>query len=152
MLAELAAINAAYAVIKEVIGNGKELHEAGSHITNFFANKKKLEKRVEQAPPGSRNLLEEFFALEDARQKEKELRNFMNIAGRPGLLDDWDRFQKRVAAEEAAAFAQAERLRRLRILQEQERKEVLLLTISLAVLLLTIVGIIFGSIYILQYR
>ena len=67
MLAELAAINAAYAVIKEVVGNGRELHEAGTHISEFFSNKKKLEKKVEQAPQGSRNLLEEFFALEDAK-------------------------------------------------------------------------------------
>ena len=152
MLAELAAINAAYAVIKEVIGNGKELHEAGSHITNFFVNKKKLEKRVEQAPPGSRNLLEEFFALENARQKEQELRNFMNIAGRPGLLDDWDIFQKRVAAEEAAAFAQAERARRHAILRKAQDREDMMIAVSLAILLLTVVGVIFGSIYVLQYR
>lgn len=149
MLAELAAINAAYAVIKEVIGNGKELHEAGSHIGEFFSNKKKLEKKVEHAPPGSRNLLEEFFALEDAKQKEKELRNFMNIAGRPGLLDDWDRFQKKAAAEEAAAIAYAERQRRLRILQEEQRKEEIILATCVAVLLLTFVGIIFGFVYIM---
>jgi hypothetical protein len=152
MLAELAAINAAYAVIKEVIGNGRELHEAGSYISDFFSNKKKLEIKVEQAPTGSRNLLEEFFALEEAKQKERELRNFMNIAGRPGLLDDWDRFQRKAAAEEAAAFANAERIRRLRILQEEQRKEDIILAICVAVLLLTVVGIIFGSIYVLQYR
>ena len=151
MLAELAAINAAYAVIKEVIGNGKELHEAGSQIGQFFSNKKKLEKKVEQAPPGSRNLLEEFFALEDAKQKERELRNFMNIAGRPGLLDDWDRFQKKAIAEEAAAIAHAERQRRLRILQEEQKREEMILASCIAVLLLTFVAMIFGSIYILKH-
>ncbi len=151
MLAELAAINAAYAVIKEVIGNGKELHEAGSQIGNFFSNKKKLEKKVEQAPPGSRNLLEEFFALEDAKQKERELRNFMNIAGRPGLLDDWDRFQKKAAAEEAATVAYAERQRRLRILQEKQKKEEIILATCISVLLLMLVGVIFGFVY-LMYR
>lgn len=148
MLAELAAINAAYSVIKEVIGNGKELHEVGSQIGAFFSNKKKLEKKVEEAPPGSRNLLEEFFALEDARQKEKELRNFMLIAGRPGLLDDWDRFQKKAAAEEAAAIAYAERQRRLRILIEEQKKEEMILAGCVAVLLLTLAGIIFGFVYI----
>lgn len=152
MLAELAAINAAYAVIKEVIGNGRELHEAGSQISTFFSNKKKLEKKVEEAPPGSRNLLEEFFALEDARQKERELRNFMNIAGRPGLLDDWDRFQKKAIAEEAAAIAYAERQRRLRILIEEQKREDMILAGCVAVLLLTLVAMIFGSIYVLQYR
>jgi hypothetical protein len=149
MLAELAAINAAYAIIKEVIGNGKELHEVGSQIGAFFSNKKKLEKKVEEAPPGARNLLEEFFALEDARQKERELRNFMNIAGRPGLLDDWDRFQKKAAAEEAAAIAYAERQRRLRILQEEQRHEEMILAWCVAILLLMFVGIIFGFVYVM---
>ena len=148
MLAELAAINAAYAIIKEVIGNGKELHEAGSQIGSFFSNKKKLEKKVEEAPPGSRNLLEEFFALEDARQKEKELRNFMLIAGRPGLLDDWDRFQKKAVAEEAAAIAYAERQRRLRILIEEQKREEMILAGCVAALLLLLAGIIFGFVYI----
>lgn len=149
MLAELAAINAAYAVIKEVIGNGRELHEAGSQIGAFFSNKKKLEKKVEKAPPGDRNLLEEFFALEDAKQKEKELRNFMNIAGRPGLLDDWDRFQRKAAVEEAAAIAYAERQRRLRILLEEQKKEEMILAACVAVLLLLLVGIIFGFVYLM---
>ncbi len=149
MLAELAAINAAYAIIKEVIGNGKELHEAGSQIGAFFSNKKKLEKKVEEAPPGARNLLEEFFALEDAKQKEKELRNFMNIAGRPGLLDDWDRFQKKAAAEEAAAIAYAERQRRLRILIEEQKREEMILAWCVAILLLMFVGIIFGFVYVM---
>ena len=152
MLAELAAINAAYAVIKEVVGNGRELHEAGTHISEFFSNKKKLEKKVEQAPQGSRNLLAEFFALEDAKQKERELRNFMLIAGRPGLLEDWDRFQKKVAAEEAAAFAQAERKRRQAILQAEQDREDMILATCLVVLLLTIVGTIWGGIYVLHYR
>ena len=149
MLAELAAINAAYAIIKEVIGNGKELHEAGSQIGAFFSNKKKLEKKVEEAPPGARNLLEEFFALEDAKQKERELRNFMNIAGRPGLLDDWDRFQKKAAAEEAAAIAHAERQRRLRILIEEQEREEMILAWCVATLLLMFVGIIFGFVYVM---
>lgn len=148
MLAELAAINAAYSVIKEVIGNGKELHEVGSQIGSFFSNKKKLEKKVEEAPPGSRNLLEEFFALEDARQKERELRNFMNIAGRPGLLDDWDRFQKKAAAEEAAAIAYAERQKRLRILIEEQKREEMILAGCVAILILMLAGIIFGFVYI----
>ncbi len=148
MLAELAAINAAYSVIKEVISNGKELHEVGSHIGLFFSNKKRLEKKVEEAPPGSRNLLEEFFALEDARQKERELRNFMNIAGRPGLLDDWDRFQKKAAAEEAAAIAYAERQKRLQILIQEQKREEMILAGCVAFLFLVLAGIIFGFVYI----
>ena len=55
MLAELAAINAAYAVIKEVVGNGRELSEAGAQIGKFFSNKKKLEERVKSVPQKESN-------------------------------------------------------------------------------------------------
>jgi hypothetical protein len=36
MLAELAAINAAYAVIKEVVSNGRELGECASQLGSFL--------------------------------------------------------------------------------------------------------------------
>ncbi len=36
MLAELAAVNAAYAVIKEVVSNGRELGECAGQLGSFF--------------------------------------------------------------------------------------------------------------------
>lgn len=146
MLAELAAINAAYAVIKEVISNGQELHEAGSHIASFFTSKKELEKKVKAAPVNEASLLEEFFALEEARRKEKELRDFMLIAGRPGLLADWDKFQKN-----AVMAADNERKKRLKeLLRQQEQREQIMLIISLILLCGVIIAMIFGSVYIMN--
>ena len=40
MLAELAAANAAFAVIKQAVSNGKEIAAAGSAIAEFVALKK----------------------------------------------------------------------------------------------------------------
>lgn len=149
MIAELAAINAAYAVIKEVVGNGRELSEVGGHIVDFFSSKQQLEQRVKQSqqtPRSQGELLEEFMALEEARRKEKDLRDFMLIAGRPGLLQDWDRFQQKAAQDE-----EAERKRRLRALvQEQERRDELM-TIAGAILVIGImVALLFGFVWMAQ--
>ena len=145
MLAELAAINAAYAVIKEVICNGKELGECAGHLGNFFDNKKKLEKKVIEAPVTQRSQLEEFFALEEARRKEKELKDYMLIAGRPGLWDDWIRFQRAIAQKE---LEEAQARRRAALIAAQKEEELILMT-CIGILFFIFVGIIFGFVYII---
>jgi hypothetical protein len=145
MLAELAAINAAYAVIKEVICNGKELGECAGHLGNFFDNKKKLEKKVVEAPVTQRSQLEEFFALEEARRKEKELKDYMLIAGRPGLWDDWIRFQRAIAQKE---LEEAQARRRAALIAAQKEEELILMT-CIGILFFIFVGIIFGFVYII---
>jgi hypothetical protein len=145
MLAELAAINAAYGVIKEVISNGRELSECAGHLGKFFENKQKLEKKVVLAPVKERSQLEEFFALEEVRRKEKELKDYMLIAGRPGLWDDWVAFQQMHAkqqVEAAKARARAER-------EAAEKHEEMVLMICTGVLILVAVTIIFGFVYII---
>jgi hypothetical protein len=109
MLAELAAINAAYGVIKEVVGNGQELYAAGQHIAQFFNTKYELQKKLNEKPPDQRTQLEEFFALEEIKQKEQELKELMIIAGRPGLWDDWLRFQAEQARARREEIARLER-------------------------------------------
>ena len=47
MLAELAAANAAFAVIKTTISNGRELVDAGQALGNYFSAKSQLAKKVE---------------------------------------------------------------------------------------------------------
>ena len=94
MLAELAAANAAFAVIKSAVQNSGDLLKAGSAITNFVAAKEELtrrkNKKTGKGVPASD--LEEFLALEEIRQKEEELKQFMIYTGRPGLWSDWQKF------------------------------------------------------------
>ena len=143
MLAELAAINAAYAVIKEVVGNGRELSEAGAQIGKFFSNKKKLEEKVKSVPQKEANLLEEFFALEEVKRKEKELRDLMLIAGRPGLLADWDRFQLN-----ATVAANNQRTQKLKDSKKQkENNEEIMLYTCVGLIFVMLVGGIFGFLY-----
>ena len=101
MLAELAAANAAFQVIKQAVSNGKDIAAAGSAIAKFVGAKQDLERKSLKKGGGSD--LEEFMALEQIREKEEELKQMMIILGRPGLWHDWQRFQAkaRVARREA---------------------------------------------------
>jgi len=95
MLAELAAANAAFGVIKSFISNGKELASCGKQISDFVFAKEEIERKAKkQRAKGVRtNDLEEFMALEQLKQKEEELKQIMIYAGRPGLWADWQKFQ-----------------------------------------------------------
>ena len=95
MLAELAAANAAFGVIKSFISNGKELASCGKQISDFVFAKEQIEKKAKkQRAKGVRtNDLEEFMALEKIKQQEEELKQIMIYVGRPGLWQDWQRFQ-----------------------------------------------------------
>jgi len=94
MLAELAAANAAFSVIKSFISNGKELTGCAKHISDFVFAKEAIQKKAnKQKSKGGGADLEEFMALEDIREKEEELKKMMIYLGRPGLWQDWQEFQ-----------------------------------------------------------
>jgi hypothetical protein len=116
MIAEMMAINAAFGVIKEVVGNGKDLYDCGAQLASFFDNKASLQKKVNSAPPDRRGNLEEFFALEKIKQQEAELQQLMQWTGRPGLWDDWLQFQ----ADAARARREAEAAEKLRIYERRQ--------------------------------
>ena len=101
MLAELAAANAAFAVIKTAVQNGKEIAAAGNAIASFVGAKEDLQRKASKKGGGSD--LEEFMALEQIREQEEQLKQIMIYAGRPGLWGDWQRFQAkaRIARREA---------------------------------------------------
>jgi hypothetical protein len=114
MLAEIAAANAAFAVIKGALANGKELHQLGSRVFDYFDNKAKIQESVTKKGGGSD--LEEFMALEQLRQQEEELRERMVYAGRPGMWGDWQKFQAAAARKRREDKEKAER-------EAQRRKE-----------------------------
>jgi len=89
MLLELAAANAAFAVIKETIANGGDIMSAGQHIFKFFDSKSEISKKAS----GSGSDSEAFFALEQIKQHEIQLKELMIYQGRGGLWDEWLAFQ-----------------------------------------------------------
>lgn len=115
MLAELAAANAAFAIIKQTVSNSGDLLKAGKAISDFVNAKDELQKRGNKKKnsifrsPEKANALEEFLALEQIREREEELKQYMIYCGRPGLWNDWIRFQGETRVrrqEEAKALAQ----------------------------------------------
>ena len=108
MLAELAAANAAFAVIKTAVQNGKDIAAAGSAIASFVGAKEDLQKKAQKRGNGSD--LEEFMALEQIREQEEQLKQIMIYAGRPGLWADWQKFQAK--ARVARREAEEERIRK----------------------------------------
>jgi hypothetical protein len=149
MLAELAAINAAYGVIKEVVGNGQELYAAGQYVAQFFNTKYELQKKLNEKPPDQRNQLEEFFALEEIKAKEQELKELMIIAGRPGLWDDWLQFQ---ADQARARREEIARLEREAYLKRQRIKRWAEYTVAGLITAATVYGLASMIIFILSYN
>jgi len=115
MLAELAAANAAFSVIKTAVQNGKEIAAAGNAIAQFVGAKEDLQRKATKKGGGSD--LEEFMALEQIREQEEQLKQIMIYAGRPGLWGDWQKFQAkaRVARREAEEAAIRKRKKMLDI-------------------------------------
>jgi hypothetical protein len=95
MLVELAAANAAFAIIKEAVQNSGDLMNAGQALFQYFDSKSAIQKKYEAKAKNSKsNDMEEFFALEQLKKQETELRETMQYLGRAGLWDDWLKFQK----------------------------------------------------------
>jgi len=115
MLAELAAANAAFSVIKQAVQNSGDIAKAGSAIAKFVGAKEDLQRKANKKGGGSD--LEEFMALEQIREKEEQLKQFMIYCGRPGLWGDWQRFQAkaRIARREAEQAAKRKRKQILEI-------------------------------------
>ena len=114
MLAELAAANAAFAVIKEAVANGKEIYEAGDAVADYFGVKAELQNKAHEH--GYKSDMQAFQAAEQLKQYESSLKQMMIWQGRPGLWDDWLAFQKqmkdsREAAEKAEKAKKARRRR-----------------------------------------
>ena len=114
MLAELAAANAAFQVIKQAVSNGKDIAAAGSAIAKFVGAKQDLERKSLKKGGGSD--LEEFMALEQIREQEEQLKQIMIYTGRPGLWHDWQRFQAK-AREARKEAEQAARRKRKQIIE-----------------------------------
>jgi hypothetical protein len=118
MLAELAAANAAFAVIKAALANGKELSDIGGRVFDYFDNKAKIQEKATKKGGAERSDMEEFMALEKLKQQEEHLRESMVYAGRPGMWEDWVKFQAQAARrrrENKEAVARAAVLRKERM-------------------------------------
>ena len=119
MLAELAAANAAFGVIKQAISNSKELADVGKSITAFVGAEEDLKAKAEakKKSPWNKvlgkdaNLFEEFLALEKIQQQKAQLQSHMRLYGRPGMYDAWVEYQAEARKARKEAIAQREKER-----------------------------------------
>ena len=111
MLAELAAANAAFGVIKQAVQNSGDLARAGSAIAKFVGAKEDLEKKVAGKSKSSvgGSDLQAFLALEQVKEAEYQLKQIMIYTGRPRLWSDWQAFQAKCRTERREAQKKARR-------------------------------------------
>ena len=91
MLAELAAANAAFDVIKQTLANGREIYEAGEAMAQYFGLKTEIQKKAHQH--GYKSDLSAFMAAEQLAAQEEELKQMMIYQGRGGMWYEWLAFQ-----------------------------------------------------------
>ena len=148
MLAELAAANAAFAVIKGALANGKELSAIGGRVFDYFDNKAKLQEKATKKGGGERSDMEEFMALEQLKQQEEHLRESMIYAGRAGMWEDWLKFQAQAARRRREKREAIERAAILR----KAKMESLVEAIAIGIATLVLAGLlIYGIIVYMMY-
>lgn len=91
MIAELAAANAAFDVIKQTIQNGQEIYAAGEALAEYFGLKNEIQKKAHEH--GYKSDLQAFMAAEQLKAQEDELKQMMIYQGRSGMWNDWLAFQ-----------------------------------------------------------
>ena len=114
MLAEIAAANAAFAVIKTAIQNGRELADVAHKVGDYVNATEDLRRKGEQKKknPFYSGDLEEFMHLEKLKQQVEDLKQLMIYAGRPGLGMDWQKFQAEARVARQRAREQAAQRRK----------------------------------------
>ena len=116
MLAELAAFNAGFQIVKSTVAAGRDIASAAAGISKMVENKDAMHKRLQKKKNSIftttvESDLEEFMALESMKQNEAELKQIMIYTGRAGLHGDFLKFcaDARKARKEAERRAQQER-------------------------------------------
>ena len=119
MLAELAAANAAFGVIKTAISNSRELADCAKSITAFVGAEEDLKAKAEKKKKSPLNKVlgkdatdfEEFLALEKINQQKAQLQSHMRLYGRPGMYDAWVEYQAKARTARKEAQRQREKER-----------------------------------------
>ena len=137
MLAELAAANAAFDVIKQTLVNGREIYDAGEALAKYFGLKAEIAKKAHQH--GYKSDIAAFMAAEQLAAKENELREMMIYQGRGGMWDDWLAFQ---AEQKRNRDEVAKQARIVKIKKQQKIKEVMLIGVIIVTALVGLGAII----------
>ena len=131
MIAELAAANAAYDVIKQTVQNGQEIYQAAEAMAKYFGLKQEIQKKAHEH--GYKSDLEAFMALEQMKAQEEELKQMMIYQGRAGMWNDWLQYQAQMS--QSRKEAERDKIRAI-----QKRKQVLIDGSIVALAVATAIG------------
>ena len=141
MLAELAIINGAISTIKTTIAHGHDLSKAAKSIAKFVTAEEDIRERANAKKNSvfskllgkDSNDFEEFMYLEEIEQKKQELREVLQLYGRPGVYNDWIKFQSEARKKRQEA-------------KEEQKKalERLVRNIMISLLVIVVVGGLLG--------
>ena len=117
MIAELAAFNAAFGVVKTAIGHGRDIMSCAKQIGDMIGAEEQVRARGERKKNGLLSLLsgkeqndfEEFMALEKMREARKELMSMMQLYGRPGIKAEFLKFEADARKSRREAAIEAEK-------------------------------------------
>lgn len=87
-IAAIKVANDAIGAVKELLSNVDSISQVGSHLTKLADAKDEIKKKAEEGD------LDAFLQLEEIQKQEYQLKQMMIYQGRPGLWDDWQRFQQ----------------------------------------------------------
>ena len=119
VLETIMAANAAYAVIKSCLENGREVGGIVGQVGKFLSAEDELKeavKRKKNSPitaitGGSEGDWEEFQALERIQEQRRELESWCRLYGPPGTWDKWQLYQAEARKARKAAQKQKEKER-----------------------------------------
>jgi len=147
MIAELAAFNAAFGVVKAAVNNGRDLASCAKQIGDMIGAQEALQARGEKKKNSvwstlagkDTNDFEEFMALEKIKQQRKELLSALQLYGRPGLKDDFIRFEIEARKSRREAEIEAKKSRE-KVLEWAVGGTLMLLGIVAFVTIIYIIG------------
>jgi len=101
LLESVIAANAAFAVIKKAVQNGKEISDCAKAIGAYLGHKEKVEEEVNKTS-GTNDDLEAFYALEKLNNAEKQL-EFLMKKTRLHMWQDFQAFKNKRSVQRANA-------------------------------------------------
>ena len=131
VLETIMAANAAYGVIKTCLANGREVKGMVGHVGKFLNAEADLKDAVERKKKNPRTAItggaegdwEEFQALEDIKEKRRELESWCRLYGPPGTWDRWISWQAEARKARKAAQKQKEK-------EHEEMMETIMYSVS----------------------
>jgi hypothetical protein len=136
-IAAIKIANEAIGAIKEFAGHVESVGAMGKDLTKLADSKAELEKAAKDGD------MEAFWALEDIKRHEAEIKRQFIYAGRPGLWEDYCTFiaNRKQLRENARKREAAEKARKKKLIKD------IILGTAVTVGILSAVGIVVYAVY-----